>query len=139
MTYLMFILINVFSFFNTADKVDLKIVVTNIKVQKGMVEIGVFNNAKSFLKKGEAYKSYIKAVTNDSVVFMLKDLPKGDYAVSIFHDVNSDKKCNLNFVGIPLEPYGFSNNVKPKLSKPSFNDCKLVLSANTATTIKLLH
>ncbi len=138
MTYLMFILINVFSFFNTADKVELKITVTNIKAQKGTVEIGVFNNSKSFLKKGEAYKSYVKAVTNDSVVFMLKDLPKGDYAVSLFHDVNGDKKCNFNFIGIPLEPYGFSNNIKPKLSKPSFNDCKLVLKANTTTTIKLI-
>ena len=138
MTYLMFLFINFFNLFNATEKVDLKIVVTNIKTQKGAIEIGIFNTSNGFLKKGQAYKTDRKSVSNDTVVFILKDLPKGDYAISLFHDVNSNKKCDLNFIGIPLEPYGFSKNVRPKLSKPSFEDCKLLLNANTTTTIKLI-
>ena len=138
MTYLMFLFINFFNLFNATEKVDLKIVITNIKTQKGSIEIGIFNKSNGFLKKGQAYKTDQKWVSNDTVVFILKDLPKGDYAISLFHDVNSNRKCDLNFIGIPLEPYGFSKNVRPKLAKPSFEDCKLLLNANTTTTIKLI-
>ena len=138
MTYLIFLFINFFSLSPATEKVDLKVIVTNIKTHKGAIQIGIFNNSKSFLKEGKEYKGLTKTVKDDTVIFTFKDLDKGDYAVSLFHDVNSDQKCNLNFIGIPVEPYGFSKNFKPKLSKPSFNDCKITVNANSTTTIKLI-
>lgn len=138
MNYLLFILISYFSLSQTTEKFDLKITVTNVKSQKGIVEIGLFNDQKSFLIKGKEYKTSSKVVTDDSVVFILTDLPKDDYAVSIYHDVNSDKECNMNFLGIPKEPYGFSQNFKPKFSKPTFDDCKIELKQNQSIVIKLL-
>jgi uncharacterized protein (DUF2141 family) len=47
-------------------------------------------------------------------------LPKGKYAISIFHDTNEDGELSTNFIGIPKEPYGFSNNPKAKFGPPSF-------------------
>ena len=138
MNYLLFILISYFNLSQTTEKFDLKITVTNVKSQKGIVEIGLFNDQKSFLIKGKEYKTSSKVVTDDSVVFILTDLPKDDYAVSIYHDVNSDKECNMNFLGIPKEPYGFSQNFKPKFSKPTFDDCKIELKQNQSIVIKLL-
>ena len=112
---------------------------TGIDVAKDrIVEIAIFNDSKTFILKGKEYKTNSKVVTNDSIVFVFKDLTKDNYAVSIYHDINSDKECNLNFIGIPKEPYGFSNNFKPKFSKPTFNDCKIELNENKAITIKLL-
>ena len=138
MNYLLFILISYFNLSQTTEKFDLKITVTNVKSQKGIVEIGLFNDQKSFLIKGKEYKTSSKVVTDDSVVFILTDLPKADYAVSIYHDINSDKECNMNFLGIPKEPYGFSQNFKPKFSKPTFDDCKIELKQNQSIVIKLL-
>lgn len=120
------------------EKVDLKITVTNIKTLKGNIQIGLFNSEKSFPEKGQAFKNYSKSVTNDTVVFILEDLAKGDYAIGIYHDKNADKECNLNFFGIPTEPYGFSNNFKPKFSKPSFNDCRITVNKNMETRIELI-
>ena len=131
-------MISYFNLSQTTEKFDLKITVTNVKSQKGIVEIGLFNDQKSFLIKGKEYKTSSKVVTDDSVVFILTDLPKADYAVSIYHDVNSDKECNMNFLGIPKEPYGFSQNFKPKFSKPTFDDCKIELKQNQSIVIKLL-
>jgi uncharacterized protein (DUF2141 family) len=128
-----------FNLSSNAEKFDLKVTVTNIKTQKGRVEIGLFNDEKTFLVKGKEYRTYSKVVTNDTIVFVLTDLTKADYAVSLYHDINSDKECNLNFLGIPVEPYGFSNNFKPKLSKPSFNDCKIEMNNNRSIMIKLIH
>ena len=118
--------------------VDLKILVTNINTQKGSIHIGVFNNPKTFLRKGKEYKTFSKKVTNDTVIFILNGLTKADYAISIYHDINSDNECNLNFIGIPLEPYGFSKNYKPKFSKPSFENCKVNVQKNMSTTIELI-
>jgi uncharacterized protein (DUF2141 family) len=138
MNYLLFLFISLYNFSFEAEKFDLKITVTNVKTQKGSVEIGIFNNEKSFLLKGKEYRTGSKVVTNDTIVFVLKDLTQDDYAISLYQDINSDKKCNLNFIGIPTEPYGFSNNFKPKFSKPTFNDCKIEINNNKSIMIKLL-
>ena len=138
MRYLLFLFIMFHGFSQKTDKVKLKIIVTNIKTYKGNIEMGVFNNTKSFLVKGKEYKTFSKNVTNDSIVFVLKDLTKGNYAISVYHDINSDKKCNLNFIGMPIEPYGFSQNFKPRFSKPIFNDCKIKMNGDRTIIINLI-
>ncbi len=47
-----------------------------------------------------------------------------DYAVVVHHDENNDDVFQKNALGIPQEGYGFSNDVRPKFSAPSFGDCK---------------
>lgn len=138
MTYLLMLFVHLSSFFYNAETVELKITITNIKAQKGSIQLGVFADSKSFLKKGKEIKGFTKTVDGESMVFIVKDLPRGDYAVSLFHDVNADKKCNLNFLGIPVEPYAFSKNFRPKMSKPSFEDCKIQVNSSMSTTIKLI-
>ena len=120
------------------ETVDLKIVVTNIQTLKGSIEMGIFNNPKAFLKKGREYKTYTKRVTNDTIIFFLNGIKKDNYAVSLYHDINSDNQCNLSFWGIPVEPYGFSKNFKPKLSKPSFDNCKINAHQNMPIFIRLI-
>lgn len=140
MKHLFLLLLSVFGLGSPdTEMVDLEIVVTNIKTQKGSIELGVFNKPKSFLKKGKEYKVYSQKVSSDTVIFHLKDYKKNDYAISIYHDINSDNECNLNFLGIPVEPYGFSRNFKPKLSKPSFNDCKIDAFEDKSVNIALIH
>ena len=48
-------------------------------------------------------------------------LPFGKYAISIFHDVNDNEELDANFIGIPKEPYGFSNNPKSSFGPPGFD------------------
>jgi uncharacterized protein (DUF2141 family) len=45
---------------------------------------------------------------------------------------------NKNFLGIPQEKFGFSNNVKPLFSAPSFADTKINLTKDMTTEIKLI-
>ncbi len=118
---------------------DLKITITNIKDIKGSIKLGIFNNENSFLIAGKEYKSASKKVTANDVTFVLSDLPKGAYAISLFHDINSDNKCNLNFIVIPVEPYAFSKNFKPKFSKPKFKDCDIYLDKDQSISIKLIN
>lgn len=112
----------------------LTVVVKNIEVSKGSVVLAVFNNENSFLKKPAA-QQVIKA--SSGIVEFSFSLPEGDYAVAIYQDVNDNRKLDKNWLGIPKEPYGFSNNFRPKFSAPGFNDCKFTITRLTTTTIVL--
>ena len=47
-----------------------------------------------------------------------------DYAIVMIHDEDNDGTLATGHFGIPTEGYGFSNNVHPRFSAPSFDDCK---------------
>ena len=55
------------------------------------------------------------------------DLPPGNYAVSVYEDRNSNRKLDHNFLGIPREPVGASNNPKERIGPPRFDDCSFHL------------
>jgi uncharacterized protein (DUF2141 family) len=118
---------------------QLTIKISNIEKIKGEIKVGVFNTDHHFLKEGSEIKTYSIKVDKNTAILTITDLPKGDYAVSIFHDENSDNKMNTNFIGIPKEPYGFSNNIKPKMSAPKYKECKFDLSENKTLNIKLIN
>lgn len=123
----------------TSENPKLTLNITNIETVKGHLVVGVFNTDENFLKDGSAIKTYTFKVDKTTKQIVISDLPKGEYAISLYHDENSDDQCNRNFLGIPKESYGFSNNVKPKFSAPTFNECKFTLSENTSLAIKLLN
>ena len=64
-------------------------------------------------------------------------LSYGEYAVTLFVDLDGNKKLNKNFLGIPKEQYGFSNNVMGKMSPPTFNQAKFTIAGPTTQNIKL--
>ena len=50
-----------------------------------------------------------------------EDVPPGTYALAVIHDENMNGKLDTNWLGIPKEGYGFSNDVKALLQAPSFS------------------
>ena len=116
---------------------ELTIQIENIGILEGRIRIGVFNKGENFLKREAAIKHYYITVKSSTEIIKINDLPKGDYAFSMFHDENSDDEFNLNFLGIPKEPYGFSNNVKPKFSAPSYESCKFSLAEDRTVEVTL--
>lgn len=50
-------------------------------------------------------------------------LPPGTYAVSVFDDLNGNRKLDRNMLGIPREPVGASNNPPARMGPPRFEDC----------------
>lgn len=117
---------------------QLTVEVTNLKNNKGVVEIGLFNSKEGFLKEGSQIKKEKVKISDNTVSHTFKDLPKGNYAVAVFHDENQNNICDRNLIGIPIEKYGFSNNFRPKLSAPSFHQVQFLLNKNHKITIKLI-
>ena len=68
------------------------------------------------------------------------DLPPGTYAVSVYEDLNSNHKLDHNFLGIPREPVGASNNPKARMGPPRFDECSFQIgTASTSITITLVQ
>lgn len=49
------------------------------------------------------------------------DIPPGSYAIAVIHDENMDGELETNFLGVPKEGYGFSNDAKGMIGAPSFS------------------
>lgn len=68
------------------------------------------------------------------------DLPPGTYAVSVYDDLNGNHKLDHNFMGIPREPVGASNNPPPRFGPPRFDECSFRLGGKAQTIgITLVH
>jgi len=139
MKHLLIICFAICSLIAYSQTYDLAISIPNLKSREGEIQIGIYNKKENFPKVDKQYKVIFIEVNKFSGVFTIKALPKGEYAIALMHDENSDKICNSNFLGIPKEGYGFSNNIRPLFSAPSFQDCKIYLNRNLSITIKLIY
>lgn len=89
--------------------------------KKGEVHAAIWESESSFLGK-KPFQGKIVAVTDGKAVVHFQDLPYGTYAVSVFLDTNGNRKLDTNIVGIPKEPYAFSNNASGLFGPPKFSE-----------------
>jgi uncharacterized protein (DUF2141 family) len=65
------------------------------------------------------------------------NLPKGVYLISILLDKNLNNILDKNFIGIPVEQYGFSSKEKIRFRKPKFDEGSIEFFKNTILNIEL--
>lgn len=120
----------------TAETATLTVRVTGARNSKGKIGVTLFQNAQGFpddtLKAFRQQSVEIDAKTMSAQV-TFKDLAQGTYAVSVLHDENGNGKMDKNFVGIPKEGYGASNNPKKKRRAPTFDEAKFSLNSSEQT------
>ncbi|QTE23854.1 DUF2141 domain-containing protein [Polaribacter cellanae] len=109
--------------------------ISGLDSNKGKILIALYNEEGQFLKK--RFKSGIAKITDKKATYTLKDIPKGEYAVSFFHDENDNDKMDTNFFGIPKEDYGCSNNARGFMGPPKYKDAKFQLSENKTISIEI--
>ncbi len=124
-----------FSKFRDADGVVLA-VRSDFAPAGGHVRLTVFADPATFL---ETAAGKHEATVNDEglALITLKDLEPGDYAFVAYYDENDDGKLNRNALGKPKEPYIFSNDVKPKLRKPTFDETKVEVAPGEVVVLTL--
>ena len=117
-----------------------KIIATmsNIKNDKGVCRACIFNNAASFSgEAGTPYACVIVPVKNRTATATFANVTAGTYALMVFHDANNNNKMDKNFLGIPSEGYGASQNKLPFAAAPGFNDNKFKVDNATHVTLKI--
>src|SRR3546814_1728898 len=111
---------------------DLAVLVTGVKNTDGKVAIAVYSSAEGFPK--DASKALRKVMApidgaTHSAKAVFAGLKPGEYEIAVFHDDNGRGKLDTNFSGIPTKGYGFSNNVRPKMLAPSFDEARFTFPA----------
>ena len=66
-------------------------------------------------------------------VVVLHGLPPGQYAVQTFHDENGNKKVDRNFIGLPKEGVGFSNDAPIRMGPPKWADAMFTFNGAEQT------
>lgn len=102
------------------EKETLILKVTNIKKAVGDIYVAIYNNKTDYMEN--QFSEAMIPVESKAAHEIILELPTGKYAITIFHDINQDGELSTNFLGIPKEPYGFSNNPKAKFGPPSFEE-----------------
>ena len=126
----------------TADELTINISGQN---KSGILNLAIYNNAEAYDRsvKGEGRSeggffsgidSFIELKESHKFVI---NVPEGIYAIALFIDANKNMKIDKNFLGIPKEQYGFSNNAMGTLSGPSFEQAKFQVKGNSTQNIKL--
>ena len=69
-------------------------------------------------------------IENKECAIQFTDLEAGNYGFKYFHDENDNQNLDTNWVEIPKEGFGFSNNAKATFGPPSFIKWIFELSGN---------
>src|SRR5512132_2270291 len=132
---------------------EIRIMVEGTRSPDGTILIGLYDSLESFTRAIElsdkdgflndpnrfvAVALRANAAMKSAVVFT--NLDPGQYAIILFHDVNGNGKLDKNALGVPTEPYGFSNNVQGFLGPPAFDKAVMQITpGDTAVHIILIY
>jgi uncharacterized protein (DUF2141 family) len=118
----------------SAQNVNLTVSISGLKSNTGNVQVGLFNSEGTFLKS--AFKGLSSEIKSNGATVTFLNIPKGKYAISAYHDKNSNSKLDTNFIGIPKEDVACSNNAKGKMGPPKYQDAKFDLIKDSKLDIK---
>ena len=113
---------------------DLTIKVSGIADSRGEIGCALFRGGDGFpMDSAKAKQIWLRADAK-GVACNFSDLAEGNYAVSVSHDLNGNKKVDTNFLGMPTESWGVSNNARPSLRAPRFDEAAFKVVAGKGMT-----
>jgi len=121
-----------------SDGLVTEVLIRNIKDTKGVFVISFYDDEKAFPKAGKELLTE-KVQVKDTLPHLIKvKVPKeGWYAIAMFQDEGETGKIKQDKVGIPEEPYGFSNNIHPRVEAPTFAMCKFYVGKGPAKPMEI--
>lgn len=105
--------------------------ITGLRNDKGKLLCALYSSPEGFPKDSEkAIARVSSAIAQEQAVCNFPGVTPGTYAVSVFHDENSNGKLDTNFMGIPREGVGASNNARGHFGPPKFRDASFHFSGS---------
>ncbi len=92
-----------------------------------------------FKEQAPPVASLMLPAAEGSVTVSADSLAPGEYAIRLFHDQNGNGEMDANMVGIPKEPWGFSNSATGSFGPPKWKKAKFTIDGDTQQTIELVH
>jgi uncharacterized protein (DUF2141 family) len=121
-----------------SESLTLVVNLKGFRSDQGAVEVALFDQPSAFPKDADkAIAKQRSPISRGVATVTFRGLKPGDYAVASYHDVNNNGKMDTNFMGIPKEPTGASNDAKGRMGPPSFKDARLSLTSSTTIEVSV--
>jgi len=101
----------------------------------GILVLQVYDSPNAFGDFRDPVREVRAPIQADNL-YQINDIPSGDVAVLVYVDENENGLIDKNFIGIPKEPLGISNNYRPK-GPPAFARAKFDIGDEESTTIDI--
>ena len=115
----------------------LTITVEGMDSNEGNLGILIFNNSKGWAEDRQAALKDISVPAQQGTQQVKVELPPGQYAIALIHDVNKNHKLDKNWLGIPKEQWGMSNNPHATIKAPPIEKAMFTLDGNKEVKIQL--
>ncbi|WOB10193.1 DUF2141 domain-containing protein [Piscinibacter gummiphilus] len=116
---------------------DLAVTVKGARSAQGLVLVALYDGPETFLKPGKHAGVQMAPADVEAVTVVFRNLPAGRYAITTFHDENTNGKLDFNLTGSPVEALGFSNDAFGVAAAPAFDKAVIDLTADAAITVQL--
>jgi uncharacterized protein (DUF2141 family) len=97
----------------------------------GKLMIALANSENSYSQQGQEFRGANTQINSKKAEYVFKDIPVGVYAIKVFHDKNNNDELDFNFMHIPQEAYGFSNNARGTFGPASWEEAKFDLKSDS--------
>ena len=120
-----------------AQRAKQTIVFSNPGKNKGKVYVAFYNKEADFLNEDKLFMGKtVEIKAKGTATISLENISPGTYAIAAFLDENGNGKMDTNFLGIPKEKYGFSNNARPMMRAATFKEAAFAVT-NKEITISI--
>lgn len=111
--------------------------ITSSVAKEGKMHLAIYDSKQGFKSRAEVL-SVVRPTSGDPLSIEVELPAAGDYVLAAFHDLNGNGVLDLNLLGVPTEPYGFSKTPPTKWREPEFNEIATsVTSQDARATIAL--
>ena len=115
------------------ERGSLTVVVVDLESDEGQVMIALLDSEEAYEEEAVAFRSATPKISGGRASTTFEDVPHGVYALKVFHDENGNGKLDTNFMGLPKEHFGFSNNAMGRFGPPKFEQAKFVFDSPDMT------
>ena len=98
---------------------------------EGNLRFVLFDSKKNFLKN--PIRAEVVEIKDQQGTWTIEELPYGEYAILVHHDINTSGTMERHWYGKPKEPTGASNDAPAKFGPPKFKNAKFQLESPTLT------
>jgi uncharacterized protein (DUF2141 family) len=113
---------------NIGDNGTITIKITGFDNDNGECWFALDNSKEVYESEDSVFIGKVLPIINRSVYLKIDSLEFGYYAIKVFHNENSNGKMDFNFLGIPSEDYGYSNNVSGWFGPPEWEKAKFIFN-----------
>ncbi len=123
------------------DQTTILVTVEKVRNSKGLITAVLYgDDPKTFLKQGARLDRIRVEAQEGETQLCLRAPAAGRYSIALYHDENGNKKFDQDFLGVPTEGYGFSENPGFRFGKPDLDETLFTIDSDAVSLrISLLY